>query len=180
VLAPTDDRSAVAEDVDEPVVIAEPDEGWPDVAARLADQCRRVCSGEAVLEVEHVGSTAVRGLAAKPVVDLLAGVRPGRRRAVAAALASAGWTVLGEAGVPGREYLRRRTGQHANVHVVEVGSRLWLDALLLRDHLRRDDQARARYEAAKRLAAREAPTLLAYSAAKSGIAETLLAEARRG
>ena len=94
-------------------------------------------------------------------------------------LATRGWTRLGEAGVPGREHLRRRGGQHANVHVVEHGSTLWQDDLLLREHLRHDAGARQRYAAAKRQAARSAPTLLAYSDHKAAVVAQLLAEARQ-
>ena len=130
--------------------------------------------------MEHIGSTAVRGLAAKPVIDMLIGVPPGRATAVAQRLVAHGWTHLGEAGVAGREYLRRRAGQHANVHVVEHGSRLWQDNLLLREYLRRDADARRRYATAKRRAAQEAPTLLAYSEHKAAVLSQLLDEARNG
>jgi GrpB-like predicted nucleotidyltransferase (UPF0157 family) len=127
--------------------------------------------------VEHIGSTAVLGLAAKPIIDVLIGVRRGRQKAVSEALSAHGWTPLGEAGVPGREYLRRRAGPHANVHIVEHGSALWRDNLALRDYLRRDSDARQRYATAKRQAAQEAPTLLAYSERKAAVVEKLLREA---
>ncbi len=82
--------------------------------------------------------------------------------------------------MPGREYLRRRVGQHANVHVVEHGSTLWRDNLLLREYLRQDADARRRYSAAKRQAAQEAPTLLAYSKHKAAVVAELLIEAQQG
>ncbi len=82
--------------------------------------------------------------------------------------------------MPGREYLRRREGQHANVHVVEHGSPLWRDNLLLREYLRRSADARRRYAAAKQQAAQEAPTLLAYSKHKAAVVTALLNEARAG
>ena len=130
--------------------------------------------------MEHVGSTAVPGLLAKPIIDVLIGVRPGRETSVASQLATYGWTHLGEAGVPGPEYLRRRAGQQANVHVVEHGSALWQDNVFLRDYLRRDADARRRYTAAKRLAVREAPSLLAYSEQKAAVVADLLQQARQG
>lgn len=165
-------------DIDEPVSIAESDPMWPLVAAALAEECRAACRDEASLSIEHIGSTAIPGLAAKPVVDLMIGVQPGRREAVAAQLVSAGWTLLGAGAVPGRLYLRRRDGQHANVHVMEESSPLWEDNLLLRDYLRRNPDACARYESAKRSAAQVAPMLLAYSAVKHNLVTALLAEAR--
>lgn len=167
-------------EVDEPVSIVDPDPAWPEIAARLANECRVACFGEASLAVEHIGSTAVGGLAAKPVIDLMIGVQPERREPVAARLVAAGWTLLGEAGVSGRLYLRRRQGQDANVHVVDLGSALWEDNLLFRDFLRRDAKARFRYENAKRRAVEDAPMLLRYSAAKQHVVASLLDEARRG
>ncbi len=169
----------VSTEVDEPVHVEEWNPAWHAAAEVLAAECRAVLGAEA-LGVEHIGSTAVRGLAAKPVIDILIGVPAGRRIAVARRLASQGWTHLGEAGVPGREYLRRREGQHANVSVVDYGSTLWQDNLLLRDYLRRDADARRRYSAAKRRAAQEAPTLLAYSQHKAAVVAQLLDEAKEG
>jgi GrpB-like predicted nucleotidyltransferase (UPF0157 family) len=164
-------------EVDEPVHVEEWNEAWHAAAHAVKAECRAALGAEA-LAVEHVGSTAVRGLAAKPIIDVLVGVAAGHQTTVARRLVKHGWTHLGEAGVPGREYLRRRVGQHANVHVVEHGSTLWLDNLLLREHLRRDADARRRYAAAKRQAAQEAPTLLAYSKYKAAVVAELLTEAR--
>ena len=161
---------------DEPVHVEAWDRAWQISAAAIVAECRAAL-GEQALAVEHIGSTAVPGLAAKPIVDVLVGVRHGRQAAVAEELSAHGWTPLGEAGVQGREYLRRRTGQHANVHVVEHGSALWRNNLALREYLRRDSDARQRYEAAKRQAVQEAPTLLAYSERKAAIVEKLLQEA---
>lgn len=168
---------SVSTEVDEPVHLEEWDPGWLTAADALVAQCRAALGDDAVA-VEHIGSTAVPGLVAKPVIDVLIGVRPGRRTAVAGRLATHGWTHLGEAGVEGREHLRRRTGAHANLHVVEHGSALWQDDMALREHLRRDPDARQRYAAAKRLAAQEAPTLLAYSEHKAAVVGRLLEEAR--
>lgn len=163
-------------DVDEPVQVEDWNPDWQTAAGALMVECRAVLGGEAL--VEHIGSTAVRGLAAKPIVDILVGVPSGRRAAAAEQLAAHGWTRLREAGVSGREYLRRRGGVHGNVHVVEHGSTLWRDNLLLRDYLRRDSDARRRYEAAKRKAVQEAPMLLAYSMHKATVIAELLREAK--
>lgn len=164
-------------EVDEPVHVEEWKEAWHSAADAVTAECRAALGAEG-LGIEHVGSTAVRGLAAKPSIDVLVGVLPGHRTAVAHRLVTHGWTHLGEAGVPGREYLRRRFAQHANIHVVEHGSGLWQDNLLLRDYLRRSADARRRYSAAKRRAAQEAPTLLAYSRHKAAFVAQLLDEAK--
>lgn len=169
----------LSSDVDEPVHAEEWNPAWHAAANAVAAECRGAL-GEHALALEHIGSTAVPGLAAKPVIDMLVGVPAGRRIAAARRLSAQGWTHLGEAGVPGREYLRRREGQHANVHVVEHGSTLWQDNLLLREYLRHDADARRRYASAKRRAAQEASTLLAYSERKAAVVAQLLDEARAG
>ena len=165
-------------EVDEPVHVEDWDPMWPAAAVAVVAECRAAL-GDDALAVEHIGSTAVPGLAAKPIIDVLVGVRPRGRTAAARRLATQGWTHLGEAGVPGRDYLRRRSGQPANVHVVEHGSTLWRDDLLLREFLRRDPDARRRYAAVKRQAAQQAPTLLAYSEHKAAVVAELLELARR-
>lgn len=165
--------------MDEPVHVEDWNPTWLAAADAVAAECQAVL-GEEVLAVEHIGSTAVPGLAAKPVIDMLIGVSPGRGTAAAQRLVTHGWTHLGAAGVPGRQYLRRRVDQHANVHVVVHDSSLWRDNLLLREYLRRNADARRRYAAAKRRAAQEAPTLLAYSEHKAAVVAQLLDEAREG
>src|ERR671915_1332261 len=53
-----------------PIEIADYDPGWPDLFRREADRIRATL-GERALQIEHVGSTSVPGLAAKPVIDIL-------------------------------------------------------------------------------------------------------------
>ncbi len=78
--------------------------------------------------VEHVGSTAVPGLAAKPVIDILAGVRelpPGGKEI--SALARHGYDLREEAGVPGRTFFRKFTSgvRTHHLHVTVFGSEFW-------------------------------------------------------
>lgn len=131
--------------------------------------------------LEHIGSTAVPGLVAKPVIDIMLGVAvlpPGA--GLVAAIAGCGYEALGEQGVAGRFYFRKRSAVQANLHVVELGATHWRSNLALRDYLRCSPEARQRYAAAKEQAVRSgANTLLAYSVAKSGAVESLLEEARR-
>ncbi|MFD2080120.1 GrpB domain, predicted nucleotidyltransferase, UPF0157 family [Actinopolymorpha cephalotaxi] len=130
--------------------------------------------------VEHIGSTAVAELAAKPVIDLMVGCRDDQRHPVAELLAHrVGYEYLHDFGAPGREYLRRRTGSPwANAHIVELGGTLWRDNLMLRDFLRGDPEAAREYGAAKKAAAVRTGHLRAYSAAKSDTVLTLLDRAR--
>jgi GrpB-like predicted nucleotidyltransferase (UPF0157 family) len=138
----------------------------------------------ATLKFEHIGSTAVPGLAGKPVVDLMLGAPPAawaELESLRGRIVALGYEDLGEAGVPGRIYFRRRTKLRAfNVALVEEGGALWRENVALRDYLRAHPEAAAKYAKAKRAAvAGGAKTLLAYSEAKKGALEELLADARR-
>lgn len=164
--------------MDEAVAVVPHRPRWADQGAGLVAVLARALAPHA-RDVQHVGSTAVPGLAAKPVLDLAAAVTPDRWPVAVQRLLELGFQDLGEAGVTGRRYLRRRASlPHANVHLLAPGGPLWTDVLLLRDHLRARPEAAARYGAAKREAADRHPRLLAYSAAKAAVVEQLLAQAR--
>jgi len=133
----------------------------------------------APVDLEHIGSTAVPGLAAKPIIDLMLGVNVyPPSPAFLQEIERLGYEPLGEAGVPGRLYFRRRSAAHANLHVVRKRGTHWLSNLALREYLRAHAGARERYARAK-LAAIEAgaTSLLSYSAAKATVVSSLLQEA---
>lgn len=166
-------------DLDEPVHVVAHDPAWARRGQALVrDLARRLAWAAA--DVEHIGSTSVPGLAAKPVVDVQVGCAPALVPAVVAAVRGMGFEHLGTAGVPGREYLRRRSADPANVHVVERDGRLWRDNLLFRDFLRTRPDVARRYARTKREAAERAPTLLAYSALKAHMVAEIMAAARSG
>jgi len=156
------------------------DEGWPARAARLADRVA-AAAGPLGVGVEHVGSTSVPGLAAKDVVDLQLAVRSlAAADEVAPLLAAAGFpalsgidtdTVHSEVDPAPAAWAKRLHGGAdpavvVHLHVRMKGSAGWRTALLLRDWLRADADARAEYVAHKwRLAAASATTA-EYTAAK--------------
>lgn len=163
-------------DVDEPVSLSDYDPAWPVEFAREETRLREALAG-VLRSIEHIGSTAVPGLTAKPIVDLMIGVAPSDdHNTLAEHLAPLGYEDCG--GAPGRRYLRRRgdSGQF-NVQIVEHKGSLWDANLLFRDYLRADPDAARRYGEAKRLAATKAPMLLAYSELKKHIIGDLLREA---
>lgn len=165
--------------LNEPVHVAEYDPAWPRAFAGEAPVLARVLP--AGTRIEHIGSTSVPGLAAKPIVDIQAGVTgPLDEARFAAVLEPLGYESLGEAGVPGRLYFRRRGTQSFNVHVVELGGAHWQNNLALRDYLRAVPAAAARYGQHKRaVVAAGAQELAAYSQGKASVVDELLAEARR-
>jgi GrpB-like predicted nucleotidyltransferase (UPF0157 family) len=164
--------------LDEPVTLAAYDAHWP--AAFEAERSRLCRALEISPEsIEHIGSTAVPGLLSKPVVDLMLGVpRYPPIESAVSRLVILGYQDIGEAGVAGRRYLRMRETTSFNVHVVERGGEHWTNNLRLRDYLRRDADARARYAGAKRAALASGDHLLAYSAAKQPTIVQLMAASR--
>jgi GrpB-like predicted nucleotidyltransferase (UPF0157 family) len=163
--------------VDEPITLEHYDPTWPVQFAREAARLRNGHE-ETVRSIEHIGSTAVAGLAAKPIVDVMIGVDDlSTTKELARQLAALGYEDCG--GAEGRRYFRKRgNGQHFNVQVMEYRSPEWRASILFRDYLRSDDDAMQRYSDAKQAAVNAAPTLLAYSARKARIIEELLGEAR--
>jgi dephospho-CoA kinase len=141
--------------------LVDPDPTWPAQAARLAARIRRACGGKA-LRVDHIGSTAVPGLPAKDVIDLQLAVSTlDDADQLAGPLTEAGFVVRPEivddqphGGDPAQWRKRYHNsadpGRIVNVHVRAHGGPGWRLALLFRDWLRADEQARAEYLAVKR------------------------------
>jgi len=168
-----------AADLDEDIELLPYDPHWPGSFA--AERARLVAGlGLSREAIEHIGSTAVPGLAAKPVVDMMLGVPAlPPTRDLLSRLGILGYQNLGEADVPGRWYLRLRGEQAVNLHVVERGGTHWTNNLALRELLRRDPDARERYARGKQAALETGgPRLLAYSAAKAPVVNELLAAAQ--
>ena len=163
----------------EPIHVNAYDPAWPRAFAEEAPALARVMPAGA--RIEHIGSTSVPGLSAKPIVDILVGVEePLDEARFAAVLTPLGYESMGEAGVPGRLYFRRRGGQSFNVHVVEIEGAPWQYTRLLRDYLRAFPAAAARYGQRKReVVAAGAADLSTYSQGKAAVVEELLAEAQR-
>jgi GrpB-like predicted nucleotidyltransferase (UPF0157 family) len=127
------------------------DPSWPGLYTAEAVRVAHVLSQYNVsLVLEHTGSTSVPGLAAKPIVDILAGRLPDEpREAVIEALQSAGYTYRGEQGIPGRDFFRRGNPRQYHLHLTQVRSTFWLDHLAFRDYLRSHPDVAARYAALK-------------------------------
>jgi len=158
--------------IDEPVTVQPPDPRWPEAAAEEIARLRAALPEAAI---EHVGSTAVPGLDAKPIVDLLVGLPE-----VSPSLRLPDYEACGEAGVPGRLYFRKRGNAVAfNAQAVIKEGPLWRDALSLRDYLRAHPEEAARYAEAKRSAIESgATTLQVYSRHKAPLLLQILEHAR--
>jgi GrpB-like predicted nucleotidyltransferase (UPF0157 family) len=154
-------------------VVVDWDPAWP---ARAAEEAAAVGEALGAVEVEHIGSTAVPGLAAKPVLDLLAGLHPLEAGPAAVdAMKALGYEYLGEHGLPGRLFFRKGPERRTHhVHAVELGGTEWRRHLAFRDYLRAHPDEVARYGEAKRaLATAVGGDWDAYAERKNGIASDL-------
>ncbi len=152
------------------------DAGWP---ARFEAERSRISSalGDAALDIQHIGSTSVPGLAAKPIIDMLVVVAAVEDdTAFGPALEAAGY----ELRVRETDHRMFRTPAHdVHVHVYAHGSQEIVDYLDVRDWLREDADGRSRYAAVKRdLAARPWRDMNEYADAKSPIVDDTLRRAR--
>lgn len=163
--------------LDEPVTLCPYQADWP--ACFTREQQRLAALALTPSVIEHIGSTAVPGLLAKPTIDLMLGLPDYPPSAkLLAALAALGYESLGEAGVPERHYLRLRGSLSANLHLVLYNGTHWRNNLALRDYLRATPTACLRYAQAKQAAvAGGANLLLSYSAAKGAVVGDLLHQA---
>ena len=158
------------------VRLAEHDPAWAGCFRRERLRLRRAL-GPRLLAIEHIGSTAVPDLPAKPIIDIALRVR--RLRDLASlmrTLAALGYRHLGEHGLPGRQFFVRGEPVTHHLHVVAVRSPHWAVWLRFRDRLRADPAARALYAAGKRqLARRFATRRAAYTRGKTPLVRRLLA-----
>jgi GrpB-like predicted nucleotidyltransferase (UPF0157 family) len=138
------------------IEVTEPDPAWPRRYDELAARIREAL-GWRVLQLEHVGSTAVPGLAAKPIVDIdLTVADPDRERDYIPALETIGFRLTIRE--PWRYGHRALTadGPRCNLHVFGFDSPEPVRHRIFRDWLRGTPGDRDRYAAAKRRAAAEA------------------------
>jgi GrpB-like predicted nucleotidyltransferase (UPF0157 family) len=121
------------------------------------------------MSIEHVGSTAVPGLAAKPVIDLVVVVRPGRVHAAIERLAAIGYVHRGDLGVEGREAFDVPPGERRHhLYVCAVDSGELQAQLAFRNRLRNEPELASAYTDLKRqLAIRFRDDREAYSEAKT-------------
>ena len=137
------------------VRVVDYDDRWPALFVAEVTHLRPFCPS---LAFEHVGSTAVPGLCAKPVLDILAGHPTGTSALVFVnALQQAGYEHRGDAGLANHQFFRRGQPRAYHIHLVEHGGALWHRYIGFRDHLRADPTAAQRYAELKRELARRFP-----------------------
>lgn len=161
----------------EPVELRDYDASWAQLFDEEHARLAGVFDGDAV-GIEHIGSTSVPGLCAKPIIDVLVGLRElSLTETQLAAMRRLGYEYLGEYGLRGRLFFRKHPRTH-HVHVVEHGGEHWERQLLFRDALRRDPEELRRYDALKRRLAAEGHSREVYTELKTPFIREVEARAR--
>ncbi|MBW5415769.1 GrpB family protein [Pseudomonas luteola] len=163
------------------VVVSPYSPEWPKAFCAIREELLHVLS-PCTMEIEHIGSTSVPGLAAKPVLDILVGARS--LTAIESKipdLVSAGYEYVAryERELLNRRYFVKSTGPlRVHVHAVELGSAFWMEHLAFRNLLRSDSALRSAYQELKlSLAAQYSSDKSAYQAAKGPFIQSVLAAA---
>jgi GrpB-like predicted nucleotidyltransferase (UPF0157 family) len=164
------------------IVVSDYDPAWPGWFDTITAHVWPVVE-DVALRIDHVGSTAVPGLAAKPVIDLdIVVASEPHVSSVIERLATIGYRWRGDLGVPGREAFEAIHDQGLPEHqlyLVVEDNKAHLDHWLLRDLLRADSEARERYAALKKRNAQLAHRDMdVYVAAKAAVVAQFLARAR--
>lgn len=162
------------------IEVIEYDPRWPELFAQLRDRVWPACSEAGAAAIEHIGSTSVPGLAAKPVIDLDVILRAEADLApVRSALERLRYRFRGDLGVPSRYafHAPEEPAIRHHLYVCVAGSVALQNHLLVRDSLRADPTRRYAYATLKRDLAARAGTIDEYIAGKTDFLVRLLADA---
>jgi len=163
------------------ITIAEYDPSWPERyrthAAAIANAL-----GDAALQVEHIGSTSVPGLAAKPVIDILLVVANSADESTyLPSMEAIGYELRVREPDFHEHRMLRTTTKDVHIHVYSEASTEIGRYLAFRDRLRRNSDERRLYEEVKRrLATQSWADMNAYAEAKSALIERIIAAAQQG
>ncbi len=163
------------------VIVVDYDPRWPDLFAAERADLEQALRPWLTGGVHHIGSTAIPGLSAKPILDMIAGVRDLGQAGTAIAVLS----TLGYAHAPHRPralWFDKPPGtgaaQHTHhLHLTEPGSDLWRERLAFRDALLADPALASQYQDLKRRLARSAVDVATYTSGKRGFVAAVLASA---
>jgi GrpB-like predicted nucleotidyltransferase (UPF0157 family) len=162
-----------------PIQLVEYSVEWPALFIREANRVRAIL-GARVLMLEHVGSTSVPGLAAKPIIDMILAVADSADEpAYVPAMESAGYVLHIREPEWHQHRLFKGPDTNINLHVYSFGCPEIDKMLMFRDWLRSNDADRELYERTKRdLAQQTWKYVQNYADAKTSVVEEIIARAR--
>ena len=179
--------------VSQTIYLADYDPRWP---AMFEEERARLQAaiGEWAADIQHVGSTSIPGIAAKPIIDIAVHLHSlvDALKCITPLVEDLEYECLGEFGIPDRIYFRRgtatplpaqtaghdRTWRTHQIHMYPLGHDQYAKQITFRDYLRAHPDAASEYETLKReLAVRHAGDIEAYAEAKSDFVQSILRSA---
>ncbi len=152
---------------------------WAELYERVRQELQAAI-GHLVLDIQHIGSTAIPDMTAKPVIDVGIAVENFEdARACVGPMETLGYEYRGENGIPRRHYfVKGRPGTH-HFHMLEIASAEWAAQILFRDYLRAHPDFASQYAQLKRrLSAKFANDREAYQRAKALFIAEVIARAK--
>ncbi len=162
------------------VIIEDYNPRWPEMYAQ--EKARIEASiGAYLIDIQHVGSTSIPGLSAKPIIDIMAVIRSvSLVEECVKPLEALDYLYQGELGIPGRHYFRKpvdisHTARAFHLHMVEKGHEQWAMYQLFREYMLLHPELVQQYDTLKReLAAKHGSDRAAYTAAKAPFIESVI------
>ena len=122
---------------------------WADLYREEQERIR-AAAGHLIIDLQHIGSTDIPGIKAKPILDMLAGVAHLEKALLCKELLEAiGYDYLAHAGIPNDYVFGKGSARTHYLHVVEYGGAKWTNHLRFRDRLRSDPELAQAYEKLK-------------------------------
>lgn len=148
---------------------------WQELYQREERAIRGII-GEHVLDIQHVGSTAVPGVVAKPIIDIAVAVAEYEAaRVCIEPMEQLGYEYRGPYGIPGRHYFVRGEPRTHHVHMLELDNIEWKRLILFRDALRNDAALVAEYSRLKGRLAEQFPNdRVAYTDGKAAFVNRVI------
>ncbi len=119
-------------------------------------KCLQAVVGNYVLDIQHVGSTSIPGMSAKPIIDIAIAVNNFEEATICIApIEQLGYVYRGENGIPRRHYFRKGDPRTHHLHMCEVTSREWANQILFRDYLSQHPEKAEEYKSLKKKLAQQ-------------------------
>jgi GrpB-like predicted nucleotidyltransferase (UPF0157 family) len=136
--------------------------------------------GNNILEIQHIGSTSIPGILAKPILDIGIAVDNFEAAAICIKpLAEIGYTYNGESGIPRRHWFAKGNPVTHHVHILEIDSQTWNNNLIFRDYLTQNPEIAREYAELKLKLLKEIESdREAYQQAKSPFIDRVLQQAK--
>jgi GrpB-like predicted nucleotidyltransferase (UPF0157 family) len=148
---------------------------WQRLFAEEAEVLREML-GDCVLEIQHVGSTSIKGLTAKPIIDIAAALRKIEDVAQCVKpLESIGYEYKGENGIPERHFFAKGNPRKFHLHFVKKDGNLWRNYINFRNRLRENVELKNEYARIKKDSAKKyEQNRAAYTESKEPFIEKVL------